>query len=157
MAEIAATVTSLWEGGAEQMEREKEWEEAAERVGTNHPHARDYVTVQTEGIPAKPRPAAAALISSTSVKGQTSPCGETEAFVGHLETTNAEDKRQQLCRSEDFVCLSGTKTTDTPPRSSVTGVESFNKTLDSPPETELSNSQRAGQLTQAGSVTGVTK
>ncbi|KAI9537092.1 hypothetical protein NQZ68_028221 [Dissostichus eleginoides] len=66
MAEIAATVTSLWEGGAEQMEREKEWEEAAERVGTNHPYARDYVTVQTEGIPAKPRPAAAALISSTS-------------------------------------------------------------------------------------------
>ena len=43
-------------------------------------------------------PAAAALISSTSVKGLTSPCGETEAFVGHLETTNAEDKRQQLCR-----------------------------------------------------------
>ncbi|KAK5909398.1 hypothetical protein CesoFtcFv8_003330 [Champsocephalus esox] len=60
-----------------------------------------------------------------------------------------------LC--EDFVCLSGTKTTDTPPRSSVTGVESLNITLDSPPETELSNSQRAGQLTQPESVTGVTK
>ncbi|XP_010786063.1 extracellular matrix protein FRAS1-like, partial [Notothenia coriiceps] len=57
-----------------------------------------------------------------------------------------------LC--EDFVCLSGTKTTDTPPRSSVTGVKSLNKTLNSPPETELSNSQRAGQLTQPESVTG---
>lgn len=36
MAGIAATVISLWEGGAEQMEKEKEWEEAAERVGSNH-------------------------------------------------------------------------------------------------------------------------
>lgn len=43
VAEIAATVTSLWEERRGQMER-RWWEEAADRVGTNHPRARGYLT-----------------------------------------------------------------------------------------------------------------
>lgn len=43
VAEIATAVTSLWEGYS-RTDGGREWAEAAERVGTNHLHARGYLT-----------------------------------------------------------------------------------------------------------------